>query len=128
MVSGIQCKRRVAKYGVVSSAGMQDVHSQRLCTKSNMPTVQYRERSDRMAHSTNQPSKFRRNVECAIAALRSRYCTERSTLTKIRVFVQSHSQLAIIDRELVTASISAVAADNLCDGHRGAWIDPRFQR
>jgi len=31
----------------------------RLCTKSNMPSVQYRERSDRMAHSTNQSSEFR---------------------------------------------------------------------
>ena len=59
-------------------------------------TVQYRERSDRMAHSTNQPSEFRRNVECAIRSLRSRYCTDRSTLTKIRVFVRSprsHSNL-----------------------------------
>jgi len=54
-----------------------------------MPTLQYRERSAAVAHSTNQPSEFRRNVECATAALRSRYCTDRSTLTKIRVFVQS---------------------------------------
>ena len=61
----------------------------RLCTKSNMPTVQYRERSAAVAHSTNQPSDFRLNLECATAALRSRYCTDRSTLTKIRVFVQS---------------------------------------
>ena len=61
----------------------------RLCTKSNMPTVQYRERSDRMAHSTLRLNSDGWFVECATAALRSRYCTDRSTLTKIRVFVQS---------------------------------------
>ena len=63
-----------------------------LCTKSNAPTVQYRERSDRMAHSTNQPSEFRR-MSC-VPSGRSRHCTDRSTLTKIRVFVQSHSELS----------------------------------
>src|SRR5678816_128126 len=72
-----------------------------LCTKTLIlvsveRSVQYRERSAAVAHSTNQPSEFRRNVECAIRSLRSRYCTDRSTLTKIRVFVRSprsHSNL-----------------------------------
>jgi len=58
-------------------------------TKSNMPTLQYRERSDRMAQSTLRLNSDGWFVECATAALRSRYCTARSTLTKIRVFVQS---------------------------------------
>jgi len=64
-----------------------------------MPTVQYRERSDRMAHSTNQSSEFRRNIEGAIRSLRSRYCTDRSELTKIRVFVQSHFSLVIFHEQ-----------------------------
>jgi len=55
-----------------------------------MPTVQYRERSDRMVPSTlGLDNRF---VACATAALRSRYCTDRSPLTKIRVFVQSTAQ------------------------------------
>jgi len=68
----------------------------RLCTKTLIlvsveRSVQYRERSDRMAHATNQPSEFRRNVECAIRSLRSRYCTvgmllfvQRRLVLKIR--------------------------------------------
>jgi len=39
-----------------------------------------------MAHSTNQSSEFRRDVECAIRSLRSRYCTVGMFL-----FVQSRS-------------------------------------
>ena len=42
-----------------------------------------------MAHSTLRLSSDGWSVECAIRALRSRYSTDRSTLTKIRVFVQS---------------------------------------
>ena len=64
-------------------------------TKSNMPTLQYRERSDRMAQSTLRLNSDGWFVECATAALRSRYCTARSTLTKIRVFVQSRLLLSL---------------------------------
>ncbi|HZJ42520.1 MAG TPA: hypothetical protein VFD63_02035, partial [Pyrinomonadaceae bacterium] len=49
-----------------------------------------RAKRDRMAQSTLRLNSDGWFVECATAALRSRYCTERSTLTKIRVFVQSH--------------------------------------
>src|SRR5678815_5968853 len=60
-----------------------------LCTKTLIlvsveRSVQYRERSAAVAHSTNQPSEFRRNVECAIRSLRSRYCSVGMLL-----FVQS---------------------------------------
>jgi len=69
------------------------VSATELCTKTLIlvsleRSVQYRERSAAVAHSTNQTSEFRRNVECASAALRSRYCTDRSPLTKIRIFRQ----------------------------------------
>ena len=57
----------------------REVLRTRLCTKTLMVSVersvQYRERSDRMAHSTlglNSDGWF---VECAIRSLRSRYCT-----------------------------------------------------
>jgi len=52
-------------------------------------SVQYRERSAALAHSTLRLNSDVWFVECATAALRSRYCTDRSRLTKIRVFVQS---------------------------------------
>src|SRR5678815_5686843 len=68
----------------------------RLCTKTLIlvsveRSVQYRERSDRMAHSTLRLNSDGWFVACAIRSLRSRYCTDRSTLTKIRVFVQSRT-------------------------------------
>jgi len=44
-----------------------------------------------MAHTTLRLNSDGWFVECATAALRSRYCTDRSTLTKIRVFVQSQA-------------------------------------
>ena len=51
----------------------------------------HRERSDRMVNTTNQTSEFRRNIECAIRSLRSRYCTvgmllfvQRRLVLKIR--------------------------------------------
>jgi len=40
------------------------INDQWLCTKSNMATVQYRERSDRMAHSTLRLNSDGWFVEC----------------------------------------------------------------
>src|SRR5678816_3217624 len=63
----------------------------RLCTKTLIlvsveRSVQYRERSDRMAHSTLRLNSDGWFVECAIRSLRSRYCTVGMLL-----FVQSRS-------------------------------------
>jgi len=42
--------------------------------------LQYRERSDRMPHSTMRSWESQRKIECGIRSLRSRYCTGCSRL------------------------------------------------
>jgi len=61
---------------------------------SSERSVQYRERSDRMAHSILRLNSDDWFVECAIRSLRSRYCTVGMLL-----FVQtiSHFSLLIFD-------------------------------
>src|SRR5678816_3567183 len=83
----LECKPTFPNCGILKIESIRDGFAQKVTRQQYSTASEAR----RMAHSTNQPSEFRRNVECATAALRSRYCTDRSTLTKIRVFVQSHS-------------------------------------
>src|SRR4029434_2609046 len=81
----VVCKRQPRSH-VGSLKAVDNIIKGRLCTRSNTAIVQYRERSDRLLHTSLE---IIAKVGCSIRSLRSRYCTNHPKQSRSGLFVQS---------------------------------------